>query len=211
MSRQEKNIYVALLWVVRAFFIVLLPIFAVTSGIYLYSHGGAIVETENAYVKADIVIVSPEVSSRVTNVEVKDNQFVEKGALLFGMEHAGYVVEKQRANAQMAMVRSEVASLKAEYQAAQVEKEEVRSIITFNQKQLERQETLREHGMGRADQYDEALHRLDLAKARLMTLDQNAKKVLAGLLGDSGLDPERHPKYLEAMASFDRVSCSREG
>ena len=205
MSRQEKNIYVALLGVVRAFFIVLLPIFAATSGIYLYSHGGAIVETENAYVKADIVIVSPEVSSRVTNVEVKDNQFVEKGALLFGMEHAGYVVEKQRANAQMAMVRSEVASLKAEYQAAQVEKEEVRSIITFNQKQLERQETLREHGMGRADQYDEALHRLDLAKARLMTLDQNAKKVLAGLLGDSGLDPERHPTYLEAMASFDRA------
>ena len=155
MKMQEKNIYTALLWVVRFFFIVLLPIFAATTGLYLYSHGGAIVETENAYVKADIVIVSPEVSARVTNVEVVDNQYVEKGVLLFGMEHAGYVVEKQRASAQMAMVRTDVASLKAEYQAAQIEKEEVRSIIAFHKKQLERQQTLREHGMGRADQYDE--------------------------------------------------------
>jgi len=103
MKMQEKNIDTALLWVVRFFFIVLLPIFAATTGLYLYSHGGAIVETENAYVKADIVIVSPEVSARVTNVEVVDNQYVEKGVLLFGMEHAGYVVEKQRASAKMEM------------------------------------------------------------------------------------------------------------
>jgi membrane fusion protein (multidrug efflux system) len=134
MNMPEKNIYTALLWLVRLFFIVLLPIFAATTGLYLYSHGGAIVETENAYVKADIVIVSPEVSSRVTNVEVADNQYVERGTLLFGMEHAGYVVEKQRANAQMAMVRTDVSSLKAEYQAAQVEKEEVKSIIAFHKK-----------------------------------------------------------------------------
>jgi membrane fusion protein (multidrug efflux system) len=59
--------------------------------------------------------------------------------------------------------------------------------------------------MGRADQYDEASHTLELAKARLRTLDEKAKRVLAGLLGDSRLNPERHPKYLEAKASFDRA------
>ena len=68
MNMPEKNIYTALLWLVRLFFIVLLPIFAATTGLYLYSHGGAIVETENAYVKADIVIVSPEVSSRASAI-----------------------------------------------------------------------------------------------------------------------------------------------
>ena len=205
MKMSEKNIYVALLWFVRSFFIVVLPVFAAITGMYLYAHGGAVVETENAYIKADIVIVSPELSSRVTNVEVEDNQYIEKGALLFGMEHAGFVIEKQRADAQMGSVRADVASLKAEYQAAQVEKEEVRSMIAFEMKQLERQETLREHGMGRADQYDEALHKLELAKAHLMTLDQKSKKVLAGLLGDPQLSPEKHPKYLEAMASFDKA------
>ena len=143
MKISEKNIYVALLWFVRSFFIVVLPVFAASTGMYLYAHGGAVVETENAYIKADIVIVSPEVSSRVTNVDVEDNQYIEKGALLFGMEHAGFVVEKQRAEAQMGSVRADVASLKAEYQAAKVEKEEVRSMIAFQMKQLERQETLR--------------------------------------------------------------------
>ena len=85
MKMSEKNIYVALLWFVRSFFIVVLPVFAAITGMYLYAHGGAVVETENAYIKADIVIVSPELSSRVTNVEVEDNQYIEKGALLFGM------------------------------------------------------------------------------------------------------------------------------
>ena len=205
MDMSEKNIYLSLLWIVRLFFIVLLPIFAATTGIYLYSHGGAVVETENAYVKADIVIVSPELSSRVTNVEVEDNQYVKKGALLFGMEHAGYVVEKQRAQAQMDMVRADVSALKAEYQASQIEKDEVRSMIIFYKKQLERQVTLQEHGMGRADQYDEAFHRLELAKARLMTLDKKSQQVLANLLGNPRLDPQNHPKYLEATASFDRA------
>ncbi|MDA1330866.1 MAG: HlyD family secretion protein [Proteobacteria bacterium] len=203
MNMSEKNIYVALLYLVRIFFILVLPIFVAITAMYLYAHGGAVVETENAYIKADIVIVSPEVSSRVTNVEVEDNQFIEKGALLFGMEHAGFVVEKQRAEAQMGLVRAEVASLKAEYQVAQVEKEEVKSMIAFQMKQLKRQETLREHGMGRADQYDEALHRLELANAHLTTLDKKSKKVLAGLLGDPNLNPEKDPKYLAAVAIYD--------
>jgi len=205
MKLTEKNLYRAALWFVRFFFIVLLPVSFALSGLYLYSHGGSVVETENAYIKADIVLVSPEVSSRVTNVEVEDNQFIEKGALLFGMEHAGYVVEQERANAQMEMVRAEVASLKAEYRASQIEKEEVRSLINFQTKQLDRQVALREHGMARGDEFDEAQYRLELAKARLVTLDEKSKKILASLLGDVSLNPERHPKYLEAKATYDRA------
>ena len=73
MKLTEKNLYLGLLWFVRFFFIVFLPVIFALSGLYLYSHGGSVVETENAYIKADIVMVSPEVSSRVTNVEVEDH------------------------------------------------------------------------------------------------------------------------------------------
>ena len=72
----QKQLYTGILWAVRIFFVFMLPLFAAVTGLYVYSHGGSIVETENAYVKADIVIVSPEVSSRVTNVEVEDKSLL---------------------------------------------------------------------------------------------------------------------------------------
>ncbi len=204
----EKRIYSVTLTLIRLFFIVVLPILLALVGLYFYSHGGELVETENAYVKSDVIMVSPELPGRVTNVEVVDNQYIEKGALLFAIEYQGHVVDQEKATAQMNMVRVEVAGLKADHQAAKVERQEVLSHIAFLEKQFKRQQRLQEAGMGRADQYDEALYQLELAKAKLVTLDEKIKKILAGLMGDASLNPEKHPKYLEAKATFDRADLN---
>jgi membrane fusion protein (multidrug efflux system) len=205
MTGAKETAVIAMHWLVRFVFIVVVPVAVALAGLYIYSHGGERVETENAYVKADIIAVSSELDGRVSNVEVEDNQYVEKGALLFGLEHAGYEVKQRRANAQMDMVRTEVQSLKAEYRATMLEKREATQRIAYLAKQLERQKTLMKHGMGRADQFDEAQHNLDVARVRLASVEERINRALAGLLGNPYLPAEKHPRYLEAEAAYDEA------
>lgn len=205
MSGIKQTAVIAAHWAIRVFFIGVVPVALALGGLYIYAHGGARVETENAYVKSDIIAVSSELDGRVTNVEVQDNEYIEKGALLFSLEHGGYDVAQQRALAQMDMVRSEVQTLKAEYRATRLEKREAEQRIAYLEKQLARQVALKEHGMGRADQFDEAQHNLDVAKVRLASVEERINRALAGLLGNPSLPPERHPRFLEAMAAFDEA------
>ena len=62
----------------------LVPLLAVIFGLQWYAHAGREQETENAYVKADIVAISAEVSGRVVEVAVHDNEAIEAGALVPG-------------------------------------------------------------------------------------------------------------------------------
>jgi membrane fusion protein (multidrug efflux system) len=201
----KQTAVIAAHWAIRVFFIGVVPIALALGGLYIYAHGGERVETENAYVKTDIIAVSSELDARVFNVEVEDNQYVEKGTLLFGMEHGGFDVAQRRALAQMDMVRTDVKLLKGEYRATRLEKREALQQIAYLEKQLARQMTLQEHGMGRADQLDEAQHHLNVAKVRLASVEERINRALAGLLGDPTLPPERHPRFLEAKAAFDEA------
>jgi membrane fusion protein (multidrug efflux system) len=49
----------------RLMLLVVVPLIAVFAGLYLYARGGRDVETENAYVKQNMIAVSAEISGRV--------------------------------------------------------------------------------------------------------------------------------------------------
>jgi len=202
MSEFKNTAVFAVHWAVRLTLLVALPVALAFTGLYMYARGGARVETENAYVKADIIAVSAEVSGKVTEVAVHDNEYVEKGAPLFSLVTSTYELAMRRAQAQMDMVRAEVASLKAGYRSAMLEKREAQERIVYLTKQLERQKTLKKHGMGRADVYDEAQHKLDVSRVHLASVEERINTVLASLLNDASLPPERHPRYVEAQARY---------
>ena len=203
MSGPNAKAVIAMHWIARVILLVVVPMAVVFTGLYVYARGGARVETENAYIKSDIIAVSPEIDSRVTGVAVTDNQRVERGALLFSMETSRFDIAIRRAQSQMDVVRSEVASLKAEYRATVLEKRAATERIVYLEKQLERQETLKKHGMGRADKLDEARHNLDVSRVELASVQERINRVLASLLNNPSLPPERHPRYMEAKAIHD--------
>jgi len=190
----------------RPLLLVLLPAAAVLIGLYLYARGGREVETENAYVKANVVAVSSEVSGRVLEVSVHDNQPVSAGAALFRLDPTPFELAVAKASAQMEVVRTDVQQLRAEYRATLQEAVEAEDRIAFLTRQLERQERLKEQGMSRADVYDEAKHNLHVAQSRLKSIHESTNRVLAGLLGDPQLPAERHPRYLEAKAARDAAA-----
>jgi membrane fusion protein (multidrug efflux system) len=187
----------------RPVLLLLVPALLVAAGIAAWLHGGRYEETENAYVKAHIIAVSAAVSGRVIEVGVRDNQPVQAGALLFRLDPAPFRLELARAEAQLAVVRTELERERADYRLALVEAAEAEERIRFLSRQLERQEKLKQRGMGLEASYDEARHNLEAARRRLEGATERAHRVQAALGGDLTLPVHEHPRYRQALAARD--------
>lgn len=196
--------------ILRAVLLLGVPLAVGVVALALYARGGRHVETDNAYVKAHIIAVSAEVAGRVAEVAVRDNQPVAAGQLLFRIDAAPFEVAIARAEAQMAVVRTDLDSLRAEHRVTLAEGAEAEARIDFLTRQLERQQRLKERGMTRDDAVDEARHNLDAARARLVAVKERAARVLASLGGDPNLPVNRHPRYLEAQAARNAAQLDVE-
>ena len=187
----------------RALLLLAVPALLVAAGVALWLKGGRYEETENAYVKAHIIAVSADVAGRVVEVGVQDNQTVQAGTLLFRLDPAPFRLELARAEAQLAVIRTELEGLRAEHKVALAEAAEAEERIRYLARQLERQEKLKERGMGLEASYDEARHNLEAARRRLEGAQERARRVQASLGGDLRLPVQEHPRYRQAIAARD--------
>ncbi|HEV8646986.1 MAG TPA: biotin/lipoyl-binding protein, partial [Burkholderiales bacterium] len=203
MSETAHKAVIVVHRAVRILLLAVVPLVAVVAGLYVYATGGQEVETDNAYVKANIVPISAAVTGRVIEIVARDNQPVEAGALLFRLDPEPYQIAVDGARAQMDVVRTDVQSLRAEYRATLQEAAEARSRIEFLEKQLARQEYLKEKGMTRGDTYDEARHNAEAAKRRLDSIREKTNRVIAELSGNPDMPVERLPRFAEARAAYD--------
>ena len=62
------------------------PLILALVGAYYYAIGGRFVTSENAYIKADKIAISTDVSGRVAKVNVQENQIVKQGDILFELD-----------------------------------------------------------------------------------------------------------------------------
>jgi membrane fusion protein, multidrug efflux system len=187
----------------RFFLLVVVPAAAVAAALTLWLQGGRFEETENAYVKAHMIAVSADVSGRVVEVGVRDNEAVAAGALLFRIDPAPFQLTVARAEAEMAVVRTAVEGLRGEYRVALADAAEAEERIGFLARQLERQAKLKERGMGLEASFDEARHNLEAARRRLESAREKAARVLTALGGDAKLPAQAHPSFLAARAARD--------
>ncbi len=189
--------------VLRFVLLIAVPLVVVAVSLLLYARGGRHMETDNAYVKANIIVVSADVAGPVVEVGVRDHEPVTTGRLLFRIDPAQYQLEVERTEAQMAVVRTEVNSLRAEYRVAMAEAKEAEARIGFLRRQVKRQEQLKARGMTREEQYDEARLNLEAARQRLDAVRERAGRVVASLGGQVDRPVEQHPRFLQTQAARD--------
>ena len=190
----------------RIALMIVLPLIAVVVALQLYASGGRYVVTENAYVKANIVAVSADVSGRVVSVEVDDNKLVKPGERLFAIDSLPFRIALAETDAQLAVIRRDFAQLHFDVREAQAEAAEARERQRFLGQQFERQKKLKKRGMGSEEAYDSALHDLKVGEESLRKLDQRIARSLAALGGDPQLPVEKHPRYRRAMAVREQAS-----
>jgi len=194
----------------RLLLLVVVPAIAILAALHWYARGARYAETDNAYIKAQVIPISAEVSGRVAEVLVRDQQRVAAGAALFRLDPVPFQLALARAEAQLSVVRTEIETLRAEYRSARVDAEEQAERIPFLERQYDRQGRMKEKGMSREDQYDEAQNNVETAKKRLNGLRERAARALAALDGKPDAPPERHPRYLQALAMRDTARLDLE-
>jgi membrane fusion protein (multidrug efflux system) len=188
----------------RLVLLILIPLLAGGIGTVIYLRGGRIVETENAYLKADKVPVNAEISGVVKEVLVTDNQQVKVGDVMFRLDPAPIQIAHAKAEAKLLQVRADLAALKASYRTKQAEINLAKTKHQFALKEQTRQAELVSKNFVSASKFDEAKQNTELAALQVTALQQDLQRIAESLSGDVNAPVEKHPSFLSAQAEFDQ-------
>ena len=70
----------------RLILLVVIPVLALLAGLAVYLAGGRYISTDNAYVGAEKVLVTPDISGKIAAVMVKEGRHVAPGDTLFEID-----------------------------------------------------------------------------------------------------------------------------
>jgi len=182
----------------------LLPV-ALVAGSYEYVAGGQVMETDNAYVHADMEGVSTDVAGTVIAVEVHDNERVAKGQVLYRLRPDTYRIALDGAKAQLDTVREQVETLKESYRLALAQVTQAESDLSFYQTQFARQRDLLAKGAGTQVANDSARHDLESVRQKVAVAKVSAATMLAQLGGNPDEKIEDDAFYRQAKSQVDNA------
>ncbi|WP_199091423.1 HlyD family secretion protein [Bosea sp. ASV33] len=185
----------------------LLPI-ALIAGGYYYVTGGQVMSTDNAYVQADILAVSTDVAGIVGEIDVRDNQVVKAGDVLFRLDDRQFRFALERTDAQIGIVHNDLEALKASYKGMQSQIEQAHTDIAFYETSFKRQQDLATKSVASQATFDQAKHDLDGARLKLAQLESQLAGIAANLNGKPDAPVENHPRYKDAVAA--RAEAQRQ-
>lgn len=189
----------------RLALLVVAPALAAIIGIYIYLQGGRYIETDNAYIKAEKIPVSSEVSGNIVEVFVKDNENVKSGQPLFRLDASHFEIAVTRAQAKLDQASSDIASLKASYVAKQAE---IRLARANHDYALKEQQRLTGNGVSNyvsKVKQDALVHDTEINWQKITLLEDELQQIVAAG-GDNDSPIEQHPLY---MAAFAELAQSR--
>jgi membrane fusion protein (multidrug efflux system) len=182
------------------------PVLAITAAALWWLWGGRYVATENAYVKADIVQISPEVAGRVIEVLIHDHEAVKAGDVLVKLDPEPYAMALTKASAEVDTTRQQVSTLIAAWHEAQSELKEAESKLTYLSTQLERHKQLAGRGVVATAKLEETESNEIAARDRVAVMHQRLNRVVAQLGGDPMRPIDEHPTVREKQALRDRAA-----
>jgi membrane fusion protein (multidrug efflux system) len=188
----------------RPLLFALLPVALVVSG-YIYVTGGQVMSTDNAYVQADTVGISTDVSGTVDSIEVHDNEIVKKGQVLFRLREKPFRIALESAQGQLGTVRNQILTLKATYTQALAEIAQAEADIPYYEVTFKRQKDLTGSPAYSRAAYDKAHQDLTAAQQRVNVAKAEAAAALAQLSNDPKQPVEQNPFYIQAQAGVDEA------
>jgi membrane fusion protein (multidrug efflux system) len=182
----------------------LLPIALIAGGLW-YVLGGAIMSTDDAYVDAEKVGISTDVAGIVQTVEVKDNEHVDAGQVLYRLDPRQFQIAVDSAKANLAQIALNVDAMKQDYQHMVSDAAAAQAQVDLDQLSFNRQDMLIKTGNTPQAVYDQAKYTLANDQSKLESLQQQAKVQLAKLGGDPNTPAEKLPQYSQAQAQLDEA------
>ncbi len=157
--------------------------------------------TSDASVRAFVVRIAPEVSGKVIEVAVRDNQIARTGDLLFRIDPTPFRIAVERAEAKLVAAGQSIGASTAAVDAAQAQ-----LVQEIAQRDNVRQQAARVFELVRGGIYPPA--RGDQARSQLETAEAQVQRAQASLeqarqaLGPQGAD---NPQIREALATLEQA------
>jgi len=203
-SEPEKQQSPRRRWLRWSLFAVL-PVALILSG-YWYVTGGRVMSTDNAYVEADKVGITTDISGIVKEIDVNNNQHVEAGQVLFRFDDLPFRLALERATAQVGNVANDLNALKANYRDMQEQIKQALLDVDYYQRQFDRQQDLVNRKVVSEVTFDTARRNLQTAQQKFASLNQQLAAIAANLNGDPNIPVELHPRYRDAVAQRDEAA-----
>lgn len=188
----------------RPILFALLPI-ALVAGGYYYITGGQVMSTDNAYVQAQMLGLSTDVSGTVAEIDVHNNEAVKRGQVMFRLRPDSFRIALDGAEAQLGTVRNQVLTLQASYKQSLAQIEQAKADLPFYETAFRRQKDLVATSVASKATFDQAEHDLTAARERLTVAQAQAQSMLAQLGNDADQPVEQNPFYLQAKSLVDNA------
>lgn len=164
--------------------------------------GGRYVSSDNAYVHADLLMVSTDVPGIVQEVPVREGQQVRAGQVLFRLDAAPFRFAVAAAEARLRQTDLAIEAMKQDYRRMLRDVAAQEAAVRLAQSRFDRYADLvRTNAVSRAD-YDQARFQLQQAEQQLEALRQQVQVQLARLGGNPEVAPEDHPDHQQAAAEL---------
>jgi membrane fusion protein (multidrug efflux system) len=181
------------------------PLLVTLGAGYLYLTGGRYVSTDDAYVQADKLAVSTDVSGIVQDIGVHEGETVTAGQMLFRLDPQPFQIALDGAKADLAETALSIEAMRQDYQRMLRDIDAQQAQVDLAQVQFERYGNLVKKNNVPVSDYDQARFGLSAARETLASLTQQAAVQLTKLGGDPQIAVERHPQYLQAKARVDEA------
>jgi membrane fusion protein (multidrug efflux system) len=189
----------------RVLLLVVLPMAALTAGLVLYLDGGRYVTTDDAYVGAQKVLITPDISGKIQKVVVREGQQVNEGDVLFEFDPVPLRLAVQQAKATLNQSRTTYDNLKANIKIYGDMLDLAQQGVDLKRRDVDRKTALAKNNFGSQLDLDNAANALVTASAQAEFLKQQLSSSKTQLLGNSDLPLEQFPPYAQAKAALDQA------
>jgi membrane fusion protein (multidrug efflux system) len=189
----------------RMTLLVVLPLIAAVAGAGFYFMGGRYISTDNAYVGAQKVLITPNVAGRIVRVAVVEGQHVKPGDELFALDRKPYELALDAARAKLVAARSDYDKLRTNLKSLESLAGLAAKNVELKKRDVERKHKLAQSQATSQADVDNAASGLVTAELQARFTAQQRDTTLNQLLGDPDLPLDKFPEYAQAKAALENA------
>jgi len=187
----------------RFLLLVVLPLATAIGGLVFYLNGGRYVGTDDAYVGAQKVLITPDISGKIDKVVVKEGQHVNKDDVLFEIDPVPFKLAVDQARAQLEQAKTTYDNLVANVKIYGQMLDLAQQAVDLKQRDVDRKQALVAQKVGSQLDLDNSANAMVTAGAQAQFVRQQLSNAKAQLLGNPDLPMEQFPPYAQAKAQLD--------
>jgi membrane fusion protein, multidrug efflux system len=201
-AQPRRRLMAALRRYRRTLLLVVLPLAAVIAGLVFYLNGGRYVTTDDAYVGAQKVLITPDISGRIEKIVVREGQRVNQGDVLFELDPVPFRLAVDQARATLAQAKTSYENLTANIRIYGQMGDLMQQSADLKQRDVDRKAALAKQNFGSQLDLDNSSNALVTVRAELAFVQQQLSSAKTQLLGDPDLPLEQFPPYAQAKAAL---------